>query len=106
MRRVRPLLNGAPSDAQLAWDTDLPDGVELTRVEADDPLLKGLPEPADYLAALTRQRSGGAAVGRVPAEGQPDRPVVLRLSGTGSDDVVWGQLVIDVGAFARATVVL
>ncbi|MGY1734625.1 Fe-S cluster assembly protein SufD [Geodermatophilus sp. SYSU D00684] len=106
MRRIRPLLDGAPSDAHLEWDTDLPGGVELTRVDADDPLLKGLPEPVDRLAALTRQRSGGAAVVRVPAEARPDRPVTLRLSGTGSDDVVWGQLVIEVGAFAETTVVL
>jgi Fe-S cluster assembly protein SufD len=89
MKRIRPLLDGAPSDAHLQWDTDLPDGVELASVEADDPLLKGLPEPVDRLAALARQR-----------------PVTLRLSGTGSEDVVWGQLVIEVGAFARATVVL
>ncbi len=106
MKRIRSLLDGAPSDAHLTWTTDLPEGVELTSVEADDPLLKGLPEPADYLAALTRQRSGGAAVVRVPAEAQLDRPVTLRLSGTGSEDVVWGQLVIEVGAFAQATVVL
>ncbi|SEO42539.1 Fe-S cluster assembly protein SufD [Trujillonella endophytica] len=106
MRRIRPLLQGAPSDAALEWDADLPDGVELTRVEAGDPLLKGLPEPADRLAALTRQRSGGAAVVRVPAEAQPDRPVTLRLTGTGGDDVVWGQLVVEVGAFAQVTVVL
>ena len=94
MRKVRPLLNGAPSDAHLTWTTDLPEGVELTSVEAGDPLLKGLPEPADRLAALTRQRSGGAAVVRVPAEAQLDRPVTLGLAGTGSDDVVWGQLVV------------
>ncbi|SDN83594.1 Fe-S cluster assembly protein SufD [Geodermatophilus sp. DSM 45219] len=106
MKRIRPLLDGAPSDAHLQWDTDLPEGVELTSVEADDPLLKGLPEPVDRLAALARQRSGGAAVVRVPAEAQLDRPVTLRLSGTGSEDVVWCQLVIDVGAFAKATVVL
>jgi Fe-S cluster assembly protein SufD len=106
MKRIRPLLDGAPSDAHLQWDTDLPDSVELASVEADDPLLKGLPEPVDRLAALARQRSGGAAVVRVPAEAQLDRPVTLRLSGTGSEDVVWGQLVIEVGAFARATVVL
>jgi Fe-S cluster assembly protein SufD len=106
MKRIRPLLDGAPSDAHLQWDTDLPAGVELTSVEADDPLLKGLPDPVDRLAALARQRSGGAAVVRVPAEAQLDRPVTLRLSGTGAEDVVWGQLVIDVGAFARATVVL
>jgi Fe-S cluster assembly protein SufD len=111
MRRLRPLLDGAaPTEAgtaaHLAWDTDLPQGVELTRVEADDPLLKELPEPADYLAALARQRSGGAAVVRVAPEAQLDRPVTLRLSGTGADEVVWGQLVIEVGPFAKATVVL
>ncbi|MGY1739353.1 MULTISPECIES: Fe-S cluster assembly protein SufD [unclassified Blastococcus] len=106
MRRIRPLLKGAPSDAHLGQEHDLPDGVELATVEADDPLLKGLPEPTDRLAALTRQRSGGALVVRVPAEAQLDRPVTLRLTGTGTDDVVWGQLVVEVGAFAEATVVL
>ncbi|SFO46257.1 Fe-S cluster assembly protein SufD [Geodermatophilus obscurus] len=106
MRRVRPLLEGAPSDAHLEWTTDLPEGAELTSVDADDPLLKGLPEPVDRLAALARQRSGGAAVVRVAAEAQLDRPVTLGLAGTGSDEVVWGQLVVEVGAFAKATVVL
>jgi Fe-S cluster assembly protein SufD len=106
MRRIRPLLDGAPSDAHLAWTTDLPEGAELIDVEADDPLLKGLPEPADRLAALARQRSGGAAVLRVRPEAVLDRPATLGLAGTGSDDVVWGQLVIEVGAFAQATVIL
>ncbi|HYG93473.1 MAG TPA: Fe-S cluster assembly protein SufD [Nocardioides sp.] len=106
MKRIRPLLDGVPSDAHLTWTTDLPEGVELTSVDAGDPLLKGLPEPADRLAALARQRSGGAAVVRVPAEAQLDRPVTLGLAGTGSEDVVWGQLVVEVGAFAKVTVVL
>ncbi|WP_336027473.1 Fe-S cluster assembly protein SufD [Geodermatophilus sp. FMUSA9-8] len=110
MRRVRALLDGAASDAHLAWTTDLPEGAELTSVDADDPLLKGLPEPVDRLAALARQRSGGAAVVRVAAEAQLDRPLTLGLAGTGSPDdlgdVVWGQLVVEVGAFAKATVVL
>jgi Fe-S cluster assembly protein SufD len=106
MRRIRPLLDGAPSDAHLSWTTDLPEGSELTSVEADDPLLKGLPEPADRLAALARRRASGAAVLRVRPEAVLDRPVTLALAGTGSDDVVWGQLVIEVGAFAQATVVL
>ncbi|MCZ2820809.1 Fe-S cluster assembly protein SufD [Modestobacter sp. VKM Ac-2977] len=106
MRRVRALLDGAPSDASLAWESDLPEGAELTSVEAGDPLLKGLPEPVDRLAALTRQRSGGAAVLRIAKEAVLDRPVTLGLAGTGSDDVIWGQLVVEVGAFAQATVVL
>ncbi|WP_369253028.1 Fe-S cluster assembly protein SufD [Geodermatophilus amargosae] len=111
MRRIRPLLDGAPSDAHLTWTTDLPEGVELVSVDADDPLLKGLPEPVDRLAALARQRSGGAAVVRVAREAQLDRPVTLGLAGTGSAPaadmpVVWGQLVVEVGQFAKATVVL
>ncbi|GAB3323878.1 Fe-S cluster assembly protein SufD [Geodermatophilus aquaeductus] len=111
MRRIRPLLDGAApsgtgSDAHLTWTTDLPEGAELVSVDADDPLLKGLPEPVDRLAALARQRSGGAAVVRVAPEARLDRPVTLGLAGTGSDDVVWGQLVVEVGRFAEATVVL
>ena len=46
MRRVRPLLEAPATDSRPPWDADLPAGVELTTVEADDPLLKGLPEPA------------------------------------------------------------
>src|SRR3712207_2983868 len=102
MKRIRPLLDGAPSDAHLSWTTDLPEGVELTSVEADDPLLKGLPEPGDRLAALARQRSGGAAVVRIAPEAQLDRPVTLGLAGTGGDDGGWGQLVIEGGAFPPA----
>jgi Fe-S cluster assembly protein SufD len=110
MRRVRPLLDGSPEDTASArrpqWDADLPDGVELTTVDAGDPLLKELPEPADRLAALTRRNAGGATVVRIAAEAQLDRPVTLRLTGDGAEDVVWGQLVVEVGPFARATVVL
>ncbi len=106
MKRIRPLLDGADSDARLTWTTDLPEGVELTRVDAGDPLVKGLPEPVDRLAALTRQRADGADVLRIAREAQLDRPVTLGLTGTGGDDVVWGQLVVEVGAFAKATVVL
>jgi Fe-S cluster assembly protein SufD len=106
LRRARKLLDGAPSDAALTWDSDLPEGTELTRVGAGDPLLAGLPEPVDRLAALTRQRADGATVLRIAKEAVLDRPVSLRLSGTGSEDVVWGQLVVEVGAFAQATVVL
>jgi len=106
LKRVRPLLEGAATGARLEVETDLPDGVELTTVGADDPLLKGLPEPVDRLAALTRVNAGGATVVRIPAEAQLDRPVTVSLRGTGGDDVVWGMTVVEVGAFAKATVVL
>jgi Fe-S cluster assembly protein SufD len=104
--RVRVLLDGEPSDAHLDVDSDLPEGVELLAVDADDAVRDDLPLPVDRLAALALERSGGSLVVRVPKGAEPASPVVLRLSGTGTDDVVWGSIVLDVAEQARVTVVL
>lgn len=106
MRDIAPLLKGAESDAHLEWTTDLPDGVEMLTIPADDPLMKALPDPVDRLAALARVRCGGAVVLRVAEDTRLDRPVTVDLGGTGSDQVVWGQIVVDVGRFATGTIVL
>jgi Fe-S cluster assembly protein SufD len=103
--RLRGLLDGTPSDAQLKWTTELPAGVELTTVGADDPLLRTVPKPVDRIAALALQNSNGAIVVRVPAETELTEPAILRLSGTG-DEQVWGHVVIDLGAHSKATVVI
>ena len=104
--RLRVLLDGAPGDARLDVTSDVPAGAELVAVDAGDPLLETVPEPADRLAALALQRSGGALVLRVPKGTELDAPVVLRLAGTGAEEVVWGHLVLDVAEQARATVVV
>ncbi|MBK5307903.1 MAG: Fe-S cluster assembly protein SufD [Frankiaceae bacterium] len=106
LNRVRPLLDGADSDARLQWKTELPDGVTLREVAADDALLQTVPTPVDRLSALAMSRAHGAVVVSVPAEAQLDEPVVLHLSGTGEADVVWAHVVLDFGAFSKATVVL
>ena len=103
--RLRGLLDGAPSDGQLKWSTDLPAGVELTTVGADDPLLRTVPKPVDRVAALALQNSNGAVVVRIPADTELTEPTVLRLSGT-DDEQVWGHIVIDLGAHSKATVVI
>src|SRR4051812_49600075 len=54
MKRIRRLLDGEPSHPHLTGATDLPEGVELTTGEADDPPPKGLPEPAGRRAAPPR----------------------------------------------------
>ena len=104
--RLRVLLDGAPSDAHLDWSTDVPAGVEVLAVDADDPVRKDVPEPVDRLSALAMSRAGGAVVVRVPARSEVAEPVVLRLHGTGGDDVVWGHVVLDIGDEAAATVVI
>jgi Fe-S cluster assembly protein SufD len=106
LERVRPLLDGAPSGATLQWKTELPEGVTLREVRSDDALLAAVPVPVDRLSALAMSRADGAVVVTVPAEAQLDEPVVLHLSGTGESDVVWGHIVLELGAFSRSTVVL
>ncbi len=101
--RLRPLLDGGDSEARLDVTSELPDGVELVRVptaELDVPL------PVDRLAALALQRSGSALVLRVPKGLELDEPVVLRLAGVSTDEVVWGHVVVDLAEQSRATVVV
>ncbi|MDP3713934.1 MAG: Fe-S cluster assembly protein SufD [Mycobacteriales bacterium] len=104
--RLRVLLDAPESDAHLRIDTDLPEGVELLTLAVDDPLLATVPAPADRLAALALRRSGGALVVRVPKAAEVSEPVVLRLTGTGTDEVVWGHVVLDVADQAVVRVVL
>ena len=65
-----------------------------------------VPAPVDRLAALALRASGTALVVRVPKALELDEPVVLRLTGTGTGEVVWGHVVVDVAEQARVTVVL
>jgi Fe-S cluster assembly protein SufD len=103
IERLRVLLDGAPSDAHLDIASELPEGVELVEAPTAD---LDVPQPVDRLAALARQRSGSALVVRIPKALEVDAPVVLRLTGTGLEQVVWGHIVVEVAEQARATVVL
>jgi Fe-S cluster assembly protein SufD len=60
----------------------------------------------DRLAALALQNSGSALVVRVPKALEAETPVVLTLTGTGTEQVVWGHVVLDVAEQARVTVVV
>jgi Fe-S cluster assembly protein SufD len=104
--RMKRLLEDSPSDLQLKWTTDLPAGVEVTELAAGDPFLKTVPAPVDRTAALAYAHSGGAMVIRVAANTELDRAAIVELRGSSVDDLVWGHVVIDVGANAHATVVV
>jgi len=103
--RIRVLLEGAPSQAHLQWKTELPDGVTLREAAADDPLLATVPVPVDRLSALAMTRADGAVVITIPAAAELAEPVLVDLRGSGDEEVVWGHVVLDIGAHAKATVV-
>lgn len=106
LERLSPLLDGPPSEARLKWSCDLAEGVHLTEVGPEDPLLATVPLPADRVAAWALHRSGGATVLRVAPGAAPAEPVVLRLHGPGTEHVVWGHVVLDVGAQAQVSIVV
>ncbi len=103
--RLQGLLTGEPSPAHLRWDTELPVGADLVAVAADDPLLREVPAPIDRAGALSVANSDGAVMVSIDPEAQLTEPVMIKLTGDG-DQPVWGHVIIDVGAGARATVVL
>jgi Fe-S cluster assembly protein SufD len=106
LTKLRTLLRAEPSDARLRWDADLPDGVELVELANDDPSLADSPEPVDRLSALAYARSGHAMVLRIAKGAEIAEPVVVRLSGSGADDAVWGRFVVEARAQSSATVVV
>ncbi|MCU0300974.1 MAG: Fe-S cluster assembly protein SufD [Candidatus Nanopelagicales bacterium] len=90
--------------APLSWTATMPEGVSLEEVPVGDPALADLPYPVDRPAALAQAHARHALRLSVPAEAELAEPVVVRLTGNG--DLAHGQLVVELGAHARATVVL
>ena len=105
LKRLRGLLDDTPSDAHLGWDTELPAGVTVKEISADEAIELGETTPADRPSALAVANAGGAMLVDVPAEVELDKPVVVRLNGESADDLVWGHLVVRIGHHARAAVV-
>ncbi len=103
--RLGAFFRDEATDACLEWHEELPEGVTLTTLPVADWQALGVPRPQDRAAAVAATHSGGVAVVDVPADAELTEPVRIRLSGTGSE-LVHGHLLVRVGRFAKATVVL
>ena len=103
--RLGALFRDEPSEGRLSWTQDLPDGVILGTETVQEWRAKDLPKPADRAAAVVAARSDGVAVLDVPAEAELATPIRVQLTGV-DGALVHGHLLLRVGRFARATVVL
>lgn len=95
-----------PSAARLERTTSLPQGVTLTEITPDDARSRAVHAPSDLPAAAAASLAPQAVLLQVPAGFDSDEPVVVDLAGTGSADVVWDQVVVEVGANARVAIVV
>ncbi len=105
VKRLRSLLEGGPSDGQLSWKYQTPDGVTVSVISTEDSKRFGAPEPMDRLAALAVEHARGALLIDVAAGAELAEPLVFQLTGEAADQVVWGHVVLRIGHHARATVV-
>jgi Fe-S cluster assembly protein SufD len=102
--RLVGLFRDEATGQSLAREESLPEGVTLGTVTVEEWRASGAPAPADRAAVVAAAHSGGVAVLDVPAEAELTEPVRVRLTGEGQ--LVHGHLLVRVGAFARATIVL
>ena len=106
LRRLRGLLDGAPSDAHLQWQANPVQGVTRREVTTAEAIALGVPAPVDRTSALAVANAGGAVLVEVAPGTELSEPLVIELNGTDAGQTVYGQVVFKVGARASATIVL
>jgi len=103
--RLGALFRDEPTGLCLDWDQRLPAGVTVGGITVAQWRDRGSARPADRAAAVAAAHSGGVAVIDIPAGLVLDEPVRITLHGE-DGRVVHGQLLLRVGAHAKATVLL
>jgi Fe-S cluster assembly protein SufD len=101
-RRLRGLLTGEPASAELGVTVSA-SGATTERISMDDPRVGRALTPSDRVTAQSMASAGDALLVAVAPE-QVDALVTIEVKGGGG--LGYGHLVIDVGRFARATVIL
>jgi Fe-S cluster assembly protein SufD len=105
LRRLGALLSDAERiGAGLEWDNVLPAGVTLEPISAARARELAVEAPIDRISALAARNSAGGVELAVGAGVELSEPIVLTGTGLGGD--VAEHLVITVGAFAVATIVI
>ena len=84
---------------------DAPEPVRVSTISTAEARALGAPAPVDRIAALAAANAPEVRLVDVPAETRLDRPVVITVTGRGRERA-FGHLIVRVGAFADAVVVL
>ena len=107
IKRLRGLLDAEGGQAgDIDLTVDAPDAVAVSTISGAEARALGGPAPVDRIAAIAVANAGDATLVDVPAEAELDAPVMIKISGRGTDAQAFRTLVVRVGAFARATIVL
>ncbi|RYZ32051.1 MAG: Fe-S cluster assembly protein SufD, partial [Propionibacteriaceae bacterium] len=105
LKRLRGLLEDGAASGTVDVAVEAPDGVTVSTISAADARALGGPAPVDRIAALAAAHADQVTLVDVAAEASLDAPVVVTVTGSGAERA-FGNLVVRVGAFAKAIVVL
>ncbi|CAM3258506.1 Fe-S cluster assembly protein SufD [Stackebrandtia soli] len=109
LRRLRGLHDGtlpAASAAPRREHDALPEGVTVAAVGKDDTRIGSVLVPFDRPSAQAYTSMAEALVVSVAPDTEATTPVVVRVTGEGSDGASYAHTFIEVGRFASVTVVL
>jgi len=104
LRNLRPLFQSFTPENTFEFQTELPEGVTVSFVGRDHPLVGTAVVPADRVSALVATHAPGVVLVSIPAGAEPAEPITLRS--IGKPGLNYGHFVIDAGAGSRATVVM
>jgi Fe-S cluster assembly protein SufD len=107
LRRLRGLhTDTLPAPGKVSVDAGAVPGVSAVRAQRGDTRLGAAFVPADRVSARAFASFDEATVIAVPAEAQIDEPTVISVRGESTEGAAFGHTLIEVGANARAAVVL
>jgi Fe-S cluster assembly protein SufD len=108
LRRLRKLHTDEPlSDGKVSVDVaDAASGVTIERTEHGDPRLGTAYVPADRVSARAFAEFSEATVIGVPRDTESTEPTWVSVRGEGADGAAFGHTLVELGANARAVVVL
>jgi Fe-S cluster assembly protein SufD len=106
MKRLRDLVPGRAPSGAAAVDADVPEGMRVEVVAADDERIGTAGEPVDYVTQFAWRTVDKATLVTVPAEAKVDTPATITVTGPGEGETAYGHLQVRAERFAEAVVVL
>ena len=106
LRRLRGLHQEASGDGSVSVEVTAAPGVTSENTKRGDPRIGRALTPADRVSARAFAGFSEATVVSVPAGLESAEPTWVTVRGQGTAEAAFGHTVVEVGANARATVVL
>ncbi|WP_221933059.1 Fe-S cluster assembly protein SufD [Tessaracoccus rhinocerotis] len=104
VKKFKRLFDADAEATSLDWAFDVPEGVTVTEISAEQARELAVEAPVDRVAAVAGARSGHRMHIQIPADGDYAEPIVF--TATGSGGLARDHFILSVGANARATVII